>query len=183
MAASEKENFVQFEKRFYWLHGALYFIPAIILLVLPSSTFENEVVGQVNQYAQSWWPKLKSDATAIAYYDAVRSTKYVLVNLVSVIIFPLICGTFIWITMTRTSFARSDERYMRLYYLPLLALFLLFLIYMFLFDISMATSSTSVARKWFRSAMCIPWVSIGFAGISTGIVRMIGALRSHLYGS
>lgn len=145
----------------------------LLVLIIPASWAHAIVQSELMTAVVDHWPKLKSDAEAIARYSVSLSLRYQLSYLVSVILFPalgFIAARQVYrhgfVTRPWPAFVSRSN----LYIMPAL---LLFVLYFAVFDHWMAWSDARVARGVFRTFFCVWWPPVLLACVAIGVHRLM----------
>ncbi len=137
-----------------------------LFLVIPNSwagAFPFDVLGE---WVKSYWPKMQSDFDNILLYHG-PAQKYVLVNIFMIIFYSMVFSVGAISFSKRKSPPGDLYPLMDSYTIIVSYGFLLVLLYLMMFDQSMASSDARRARSIFRSVLCLFWppLEIGVIGL------------------
>lgn len=157
--------------------AAIISIP-VVSLIIPDWIAQRVLTLSFIESFLTYLPKYSKDALSISQYDRTISTKYIMSMLLSLPVFVTIMAY----GMYRASrFSPSPEDlplYLKRSSVKHFILILAVLIYIAFFDTWIVGADTRIARKLFRSPLCVAYLPLLFGVITIGAIRLTETVRA-----
>ena len=165
--------FFPIEKKGYIASQCILVMAVILLRVSPESWLTSDAVSAATDFIRERWPKIAYDANVIGMTDGLRATRYVLASGFSVGL-SFVSTLILLILLASLGCKGTPPYYINRANLLLFPFFVLFVVYVFLIDTTIAESSlgkfSHKAKSMVRSDLVMLLSACGIGFVGTGIV-------------